>query len=239
MRKTIICLANSYKHGRRCIAGIGIDDGQWIRPLGSAEDGGLEPSEYVLDDGTEPRLLDVIQIELHFALPTDWHPEDWHIAPVRWRLLERPAKAKCWEVAVTAAEKANPILRGYRDRIAATEIEEKPLKSSLALVCPSQIHWWIREERGRRKYRALFQRNYVTYDFAVTDPHWLEQLDLLPAGIYAHASFDRKPEDTRLTISLSEAFRGWHYKLVAGVLVAPSPVEPRPVAASVSTSAFA
>ena len=87
MRKTIVCLANSYKHGRRCIAGIGIDDGQWIRPCGNAADGGLEPSEYVLDDGTEPRLLDVIQVELHFALPTDWHPEDWQIAPVRWPCL--------------------------------------------------------------------------------------------------------------------------------------------------------
>ena len=231
MRKTIVCLANSYKHGRRCIAGIDIDEGRWIRPRGNAADGGLEPSEYVLDDGTEPRLLDVIQIELHFALPTDWHPEDWQIAPVRWHLLERPVKAKRWETAVTAAEKASTILRGYRDRMAVAGIVDKPLQSSLVLVCPSEINWWIREERGKRKYRALFQRNHVTYDFAVTDPHWLEQLDLLPVGIYPHASFAAKSEDTWFTISLSEAFYGWHYKLVAGVIVAPCPVQPQPVAA--------
>ena len=106
-----------------------------------------------------------------------------------------------------------------------------------SLVCPSDIHWWILEERGKRKYRALFQRNHVTYDFAVTDPHWLEQLDLLPVGIYPHASFAAKAGGTWLTISLSEAFHGWHYKLVAGVIVAPGRLETPPAVVPPSLAA--
>lgn len=222
MRKTIVCLANSYKHGGRCIAGIALEDGRWVRLLGKAPDGALDPSEYVLDDGSEPRLLDVIQVELHFALPSDSHPEDWRIAPVPWQLVERPAKAAQWQRLTGAADKANTILRGYRDRMASGEVQSKPLVSSLVLVCPSEIHWWVREERGKRRNRALFQRHHVTYDLAVTDPHWLEQLNLLPAGIYPHASLASKPEDTWLTISLSEEYFGWHYKLVAGVIVPPA-----------------
>ena len=93
MRKTILCLANSYKHGGRCVAGVCLDDGVWIRLRGAAVDGSLDAHESVLDDGSEPRLLDVIEVELHYALPSDAHPEDWQIAPVRWRLLQRPATA--------------------------------------------------------------------------------------------------------------------------------------------------
>ena len=55
--------------------------------------------------------------------------------------------------------------------------------------------------------------------FAVTDPPWLDQLNLLPAGIYPHSTFADPSTETWLTISLSEAFFGWHYKLVAGVIV--------------------
>ena len=120
--------------------------------------------------------------------------------------------------------KSKAILLDHRDRIAAWELKYKPVKSSLCLVCPTEIYWWIREDRiredkGKRKYRALFHRNYVTYDFAVTDPRWLDQLNLLPAGIYPHSTFAPAAAETWLTISLSEAYFGFHYKLVAAVIV--------------------
>ncbi len=219
MRKTIICLANSYKHGGRCIAGIDIDDGQWIRLHGNSPDGALCACEYLLDDGSEPRILDVIQVELHHALPSNSHPEDWHIAPVRWHPVSDSPTSTQWQELAASADKATTILRGYRDRMSVEEVQAKPLLSSLALIQPDEIHWWIREERGKRKYRALFQRHHVTYDFAVTDPAWLDQLDLLPIGIYPHRTFTDASAETWLTISLSEAFFGWHYKLVAAVIV--------------------
>jgi hypothetical protein len=221
LRRTILCLANSYKHGGRCVAGIRIEDCSWIRLRGAASDGSLQPAEYMLDDGTEPRLLDLIEVEAHYALPSDAHPEDWQIAPVRWTLLQRPAKTDILRRAIAAAENATTILRGYRDRIAAEEIRTKPMKSSLELVCPAELHWWVREESGKRRYRALFRRHHVTYDFSVTDPRWLERLNLLPAGIYPHAYLAGEGAKTWLTISLSEAFHGWHYKLVASVVPLP------------------
>ena len=99
------------------------------------------------------------------------------------------------------------------------EIQSKPLQSSLVLVCPSEINWWIRGEGDKRKNRALFRRHNITYDLAVTDPRWLERLNLMPAGIYPHSTFAEADSETWLTVSLSEAFHGWHYKLVAAVLV--------------------
>jgi hypothetical protein len=217
LRKTIVCLANSYKHGGRCIAGVSVEDGAWIRLRGKAPDGALEPQEYVLDDGSEPRLLDAIEVELHYAQPSDSHPEDWQIAPVRWRAIERPASAACLQKIFTGT--TTTIFGDHCDRIAERELNRNPLKSSLTLIVPSDIHWWIRDEHGKRRNRALFKRNDITYDFAVTDPRWLDQLNLLPAGIYPHATFAGADTETWLTISLSEPYFGFHYKLVAGVIV--------------------
>jgi hypothetical protein len=221
LRRTVVCLANSYKHGGRCVAGICVDDGEWIRLRGQAANGALDAREYALDDGSEARLLDVVEVELHYALPSGCHPEDWQIAPAQWRLMERPANPGQLQKVAASADKTSTILRGYRDRIAADEIQAKPMLASLTLIVPTELWWWVREERGQRKYRATFRRHHVTYDFAVTDPRWLERLNLMPAGIYPHATFAGEAAETWLTISLSEAFYGWHYKLVAGVIVRP------------------
>jgi hypothetical protein len=201
------------------VAGVCLDDGVWIRLRGAAPDGSLNASESVLDDGSEPRLLDLIEVELHYAIPTDAHPEDWQIAPVGWRLLQRPASTAQLQKVTAAADKGTTILRGASDRMPVEEIQSKPLQSSLVLVCPSEINWWIRGEGDKRKNRALFRRHNITYDLAVTDPRWLERLNLMPAGIYPHSTFAEADSETWLTVSLSEAFHGWHYKLVAAVLV--------------------
>ena len=48
-------------------------------------------------------------------------------------------------------------------------------------------------------------------------------MNQLPAGIYPHALLSGgNPANTFLTISLSEAFEGFHYKLVAGVICLPA-----------------
>ena len=59
-------------------------------------------------------------------------------------------------------------------------------------------------------------------DLPVTDPKWLDLLNLLPAGIHPHALLSGcKPSKTFLAISLSEPFEGFQYKLVAGVVCLP------------------
>jgi hypothetical protein len=100
------------------------------------------------------------------------------------------------------------------------------VEKSLELIHPEDLWWWIREDSGKRKNRALFragQASRVRYDLAVTDPGWLDRLNLLPAGIYPHAFFfNGKLPRTLLTMSLSEPFEGFHYKLVAGVVCLPA-----------------
>jgi len=121
--------------------------------------------------------------------------------------------------------KGPAILQGYGDRVYGRKIEGTPVEKSLELIHPEDLWWWIREEAGKRKNRAIFRAGHVVrtrYDLAVTDPVWLDQLKLLPAGIYPHAFFFKaKPPSTFLSVSLSEPFEGFHYKLVAGVVTLP------------------
>ena len=64
MRRTMVCQANSYKHGGRCVAGVCLEDGSWVRLRGKAADGALMPTEYCFDDGSEARVLDVFEAEI-------------------------------------------------------------------------------------------------------------------------------------------------------------------------------
>jgi hypothetical protein len=226
MRRTIICLANSYKHGGRCVAGVCVETGQWFRLRGAAPDGALYPREYTLSDGAgELRLMDVFEADLHYAMPSNCHPEDWAVTPVPWRLVARGCSVAHWKLLDANVDDGTSLLGGYRDRIAADDLQRKPAKASLALIEADDLWWWIREdEHGKRKNRALFRRNRVTFNLAVTDPRWLEQLNLLPLGIYANSLIAPHASRTFLTVSLSEAFEvragagAWHYRIVAGVL---------------------
>ena len=114
------------------------------------------------------------------------------------------------------------VLQGYGDRIDTQTLENTAARVSLALVEPEDLWWWIREELGKRRNRANFRlgkEGRIRYDLPVTDPAWLDQLNLLPAGIHPHGLLcGRRDTRTLLTASLSEPYDGFHYKLIAGVI---------------------
>lgn len=37
----IVCLANSFKKGGRCVAGIDLETGRWMRPIGRGDEGAI------------------------------------------------------------------------------------------------------------------------------------------------------------------------------------------------------
>jgi hypothetical protein len=59
----LICLANSWKHGDRCIAGINPTTGQWIRPISALENGQIPPHIRLIQQ-REPALLDILEVPL-------------------------------------------------------------------------------------------------------------------------------------------------------------------------------
>ena len=78
----ILCLANSWKSGGRCVAGIRMDDGSWIRPVSDTDDGELTPSQCTLDNQRQARPLDIVRLYLKEPAPRPHQPENWQIMEV-------------------------------------------------------------------------------------------------------------------------------------------------------------
>jgi len=221
----IVCLANSYKHDHRCVAGISLVTKQWVRLVGRQVPGCLTVKEVCYPDGRETALLDVFEAELGEDCGSNSHPEDVFVTGKPWQPIRRFDSPSDAQFLTGHVNQEPVVLRGYCDRVPASRFEKTPARCSLGLVHPADLWWWIREESGKRKNRAVFrlgQVGRIRYDLAVTDPKWLDLLNLLPAGIHPHALLaGRQPTKTFLTISLSERFDGFHYKLVAGVVCLP------------------
>ena len=222
----IVCLANSYKHDHRFVAGISLNTKRWVRLVGRKVPGCLTVQETCFPDGREVPLLDVFEVELGERCGSNCHPEDVYVTEMAWRPVRRFDRSGDARFLVDYLNKSPSLLQSYGDRVYARKIEGNPVERSLELIRLEDLWWWIREESGKRKNRAIFRAGHVVrnrYALAVTDPVWLEKLHSLPAGIYPHARFFLgKPPKTLLTLSLSEPFEGFHYKLVAGVVNLPA-----------------
>lgn len=222
----IVCLANSYKHNHRCMAGISLTYKKWVRLIGREVQGCLTREQTCYQDGRETAVLDVFETELGEKCGSNSHPEDVFLAGKTLRPIRRFDEQRDIRFLADYLNKGPAVLQGNGDRVYQRKFEGAAADGSLELIEPNDLWWWIRDEESKRKNRALFRLGHVSrtrYDLAVTDPAWLKQLNLLPAGIYPHGIFFRtKPPRTLLTMSLSEPFEGFHYKVVAGVVALPA-----------------
>ena len=217
MDRYFICLANSYKHGGRCIAGIEVvpnpdgpltivrhDDGRprWIRPVSMAESGEI-PNQLALG----VKLLSLVKLTEVVPCPDKAHTEDVHCSRMECCPDELKVDEALLNQLVDPVHQAVFYFRGKS--IPATIINK--LDYSLMLIRPEKAGAYIDEEREKSKYRMKFTYYGSNYDFPITDPVFIETLKKNPErytdlkGVY-------------LTLSLGLEFEGFHYKLVAAVL---------------------
>ncbi len=219
---SFICLANSSKHGGRCVAGLRIDGNGWIRPIGPSSSGELDFRHYRLPDGSEPQVLDLLEVELGHYKPEPHQPENYLISGRKWRLLERPASKKYLNLLDSHLVQCPELFGNYSDRVAYDTFVDKPAEVSLALVQPENLRWIIDQYEEKRKTRAFFDFRGRIYDLAITDPRWKRRLSHLPVGTHALTKAGLGGnERILLTISLGEPFEGFCYKLVAAVILLP------------------
>ena len=83
--KRIVCLANSRKLSGRCIAGREWIEGQgagpWVRPVSARENQEVSEYERQYEDGSDPRVLDIIDIPVLEPQPQDYQTENWLLDP--------------------------------------------------------------------------------------------------------------------------------------------------------------
>ena len=219
MDKYFICLANSYKRGGRCVAGVEIvfdangkirfvwhlddDRPQWIRPIATTTYG--EIPNYVAED---IKLLSIVKLYNVVPCPNKPHTEN-----VYYSKLEQ-----CKYDLSNADSLLNHLIDSthqsiFRNRGRAVSAEMSTgIDYSLMLIHVENACAYIDENREKSKNRMSFTYYGADYDFPITDPIFLEEFKKAPelfAGI----------PDVYLTISLGLEFDGWHHKLVAGVII--------------------
>jgi hypothetical protein len=82
--KRLVCLANSRKLSGHGIAGkekIAKIVGEWVRPVSSRPSQEVSESERQYRDGTDPRVLDVIDVPLLEHQPKSYQVENWLLDP--------------------------------------------------------------------------------------------------------------------------------------------------------------
>lgn len=208
----IVCLANSYKHNERCIAGIDVETGRWVRPASSREDRAITRVIRAID-GKEPQILDVLDIPLEDHGPDEGcQPENRLLKDGPWKKVGRITLKDLLKYC----EDDSVILHNDQDRVSSDFFIKLPKDrwKSLQLIHNKNITF-NHDLFNKRKWRACFRDGKGSYlKLKVTDTVILGRLNL----------DDEIGKDCILTISLAGAWSPNRitpkrcYKLVAGVV---------------------
>jgi ATP-dependent DNA helicase RecQ len=219
--RRIVCLANSRKYSGRCVAGkelLAGSIGGWIRPVGrAAATGELSLADITLQNGKQPKLLDVITLPLGRSCPHAYQSENFLMAEGGWvwsgTLSPTQAPRLCDDVDHLWIN-GHQGLYGVNDRI-PEETARQNLSSSLLFIRADELCFAVGESStGLKKIRAHFTHKGEEYLLPVTDP--------VIEAEYVLKDFGRHPVESPrpcLTVSISEPFEGFCYKLVAGVVL--------------------
>ena len=218
MDKYFICLANSYKRGGRCIAGVEVmidehrrwtvmrnhnDTPHWIRPIDDSTEFGEIP-EFV---AAPIRLLSVVRLSNVTPCFCKAHSEDLSFSSMEVVGNISPSKTALEEMT----DLFHKELFYNRERtISLTTYAQGDY--SLMLVRPEKIALRPDPTKTKAKYRMIISYLGVSYDLPVTDPEYLQQLDSLP-------STPIPPHEAYLCLSLGMEYDGQHHKLIAGVII--------------------
>src|SRR5579864_3610368 len=129
----IVCLANSYKHDHRCVAGISLVSKKWIRLIGKKVPHCLTRSEARYTDGKEVSLLDVFEVELERDCGSNYHPEDVSITGTPWRRIRRFDQGSDMNVLRSMVNHEPVVLQGCCDRIDIHKFDKVSVGVSLSL----------------------------------------------------------------------------------------------------------
>lgn len=219
--KRLLCLANSRKLNGRCVAGIELSGNQrlgWIRPVSAREHEEVSEYERQYEDGSDPRVLDVMDVPLLEARPKGYQQENWLLDPDHyWKRVSRVG----WSDLERLADPESPLwidgnstYNGRNDRIVLGEAGG--LKSSLRLVRVDRLTLSVFKPGAafgnpKRRVQGRFVHHGTEYHLWVTDPGYEREYLLKPDGDYELG-------ESFLTVSLGEPHDGACYKLVAAIM---------------------
>jgi len=208
----LLVLANSYKLGGRCVAGIDLDTGKWVRPVGDLPQGSISFAATKVNKAGQfvaVAPLDMIEFSVGQNMATPHHPEDIELRGA-FNYLGKITIAELRTDFATVIQNEGPIFGDYFDRISALDSFGNSGQGSLLLVHVSKLFFNdVAKFGGIPKPRGSWSTAGGNFNLAITDPEFEHVRGSLIKGVINGAL---------VTISLGEEFQGSHYKLIATVL---------------------
>jgi hypothetical protein len=177
MYTQVICLANSWKHSDRCIAGIEINTGKWIRPVTSLDDGRI-PRHVRLIDNSEPAALDILEIPLAETGPNfGFASENRLILPGTWRKIGKVQPADLMKYV----NDNNYILHNAKKYILVSFLQAQPTPQRQTLQLIYATKFYIKgsaRAKGGNLWKGTImgQNEQQLFDANITDPIFCEKL---------------------------------------------------------------
>ena len=224
-QERIVCLATSRKPGGRCIAGkkwTAKGAGAWVRPVSVRPGAEIELTERQYADGSEPKLLDILDVPMIAPAPrlhqTENHIIDNGFYWTKKGELEWADLKQAVDTPPTLWVNGNSTQQGSNDRVSQDQLAG--LTTSLYLIKPEQVTIHVLAantyfSNSKRTVRTGFHYKGAYYNFRLTDPD-------IERAFYQRDNDDYKvTQDVYLCISLAETpYEGSYYKLVAAIITA-------------------
>ena len=217
MDKYFVCLANSYKHDNRCLAGVLVEKSlneytivtdywnhpKWFRPINESTIAGAIPNE----EAEDIELLDVIKAENVSACPNGAQQENYYYS----RLLKVGELKLTDKLLEQLSKTSRKVIFGNKNAYVTHDYYEN-LEYSIIMIEAYNVCCYLKErEEKLPQPRMKFSYKDNKYDFPITDPDFrhIVECDLEEAN---------GAERYFLTLSLGTICDDKHFKLVAGVV---------------------
>jgi len=220
--KRIICLANSRKLSGRCVAGKELKGGAWIRPVSGRETEEVSEYERQYEDGSDPKVLDIVDVPLLRPTPRTFQSENWLLDPETY--WEKVGRATLSDVNPFVGDPSalwtndSSSSSGENDRVKLAAANRMPRSLFLLRVSGLALNVFAPGEAfGNRKRRVQgeFSHRNVGYKLWVTDP-------IVEREYLSKSDGSYRIGQCFLTVSLGEAYNGYCYKLIAAVITRPA-----------------
>ncbi len=213
MPTKFVCLANSFKEGGRCLAGIELDANnnpvmvsgrpKWIRPVCNT------PHGEVPNHIAEPfSVLNIVEIQITGNQPPGYQSENVTFNENSIRVVGNFSINQLQNLC----DNRNLIFSNRGKAVSQEQIVN--LNHSLLLISATEFEVTQRtyEDRpDRPQTRLHFTYNGNSYDFPVTDPVFLHRYQANPDVL-------ENINQIFVSLSLGVEWQHWYYKLVAAII---------------------
>jgi hypothetical protein len=178
MVKKVFIMTKSVKDRGYCVAGIDVENGEWIRFVSSKSGNAIEKE--VMDDEKDPiEVLDVIAVNLEKHVPHKCQTENW-LLDIDTPIIKQGIFSLNSLLRIKPLDRPDYIFVNDKSELEISEI--RGLKNSLSMIEADCIVFdTSMKGDGRHHQKIKFKYNGSDYAICLTDPQFRkEEMDEFP-----------------------------------------------------------